>query len=53
MNNQQTRALVRIRERGRVEALMREHTNPVEDSLNFTCGKTSRRPSSPGLTLVR
>jgi len=32
---------------------MREHTNPVKDSLNLTCGKTSRRQSNPGLTLVR
>src|SRR5882724_13046332 len=39
-------------EGARVEALMREHTNPVKDSLNLTCGKTPRRPSNPGLTVV-
>jgi GntR family transcriptional regulator, vanillate catabolism transcriptional regulator len=40
-------------ESARVEALMREHTNPVKDSLNLTCGRTPRRPSNPGLTIVR
>jgi len=54
--HRQHHCIVESIERGesaRVEALMREHTNPVKDSLNLTCGKTSRRQSNPGLTLVR
>jgi GntR family transcriptional regulator of vanillate catabolism len=54
--HRQHHCIVESIERGesaRVEALMREHTNPVKDSLNLTCGKPSRRPSNPGLTIVR
>ena len=54
--HRQHHCIVESIERGesaRVEALMREHTNPVKDSLNFTSGRISRRPSNPGLMLVR
>jgi GntR family transcriptional regulator of vanillate catabolism len=40
-------------EGARVEALMREHANPVKDSLNLPGIKASQRPSNTGLTMVR
>jgi len=40
-------------EGARVEALMREHANPVKDSLNLPGIKASQRPSTTGLAIVR
>ena len=40
-------------EGGRVEALMREHANPVKDSLNLPGIQTVRRPLLPALAVVR
>ena len=54
--HRQHHCIVESIERGesaRVEALMREHTNPVKDSLNLSSGKAARRASNPGLTVVR
>jgi GntR family transcriptional regulator, vanillate catabolism transcriptional regulator len=48
--------IVAALERGegaRVEALMREHANPVKDSLNLPGIKVTQRQPSPGLALVR
>jgi GntR family transcriptional regulator of vanillate catabolism len=39
-------------ESARVEALMREHANPVKDSLNLPGIKASQRQSNPPLTIV-
>jgi len=47
--------IVEALERGegaRVEALMREHANPVKDSLNLPGIKASQRASNPPLTVV-
>lgn len=40
-------------EGARVESLMREHANPVKDSLNLPGIKVSQRQSNPGLAVVR
>jgi GntR family transcriptional regulator, vanillate catabolism transcriptional regulator len=40
-------------ESARVEALMREHANPVKESLNLPGIKTSQRGSNQPLTVVR
>jgi GntR family transcriptional regulator of vanillate catabolism len=39
-------------ESARVEALMREHANPVKDSLNLPGIRASHRPANPTLTIV-
>jgi GntR family transcriptional regulator of vanillate catabolism len=39
-------------EGARVEALMREHTNPVKESLNLPGLRTAHRPANPALTVV-
>jgi GntR family transcriptional regulator of vanillate catabolism len=39
-------------EGARVEALMREHANPVKDSLNLPGIKAAQRPSNLSLTAV-
>jgi GntR family transcriptional regulator of vanillate catabolism len=39
-------------EGARVEALMREHANPVKDSLNLPGIRAAQRPSNPSLTAV-
>jgi GntR family transcriptional regulator of vanillate catabolism len=47
--------IVEAIERGegaRVEALMREHANPVKDSLNLPGIRAAQRPANPPLTVV-
>lgn len=47
--------IVEAMERGegaRVEALMREHANPVKESLNLPGIRASQLPSNPSLTVV-
>ena len=39
-------------EGARVEALMREHTNPVKDNLNLPGIRLSQRPANPTLNIV-
>jgi GntR family transcriptional regulator of vanillate catabolism len=39
-------------EAARVEALMREHANPVKDSLNLPGIRAAQRPANPPLTVV-
>jgi GntR family transcriptional regulator, vanillate catabolism transcriptional regulator len=54
--HQQHHYIVSALERGegaRVEALMREHTNPVKENLNITVSGGADREAKPRLTLVR
>ncbi len=39
-------------EGARVESLMREHTNPVKESLNLPGMRAAHRPANPALTVV-
>ena len=41
------------REGSRVEALMREHTNPVKENLNIPASSGEDREAKPHLALVR
>ena len=54
--HRQHHVIVAALERGesaRVEALMREHANPVKESLNLPGMKAAQRPLNPTLTIVR
>jgi GntR family transcriptional regulator of vanillate catabolism len=54
--HRQHHSIVSALERGegaRVEALMREHTNPVKENLNLQEGGAESRDSKPRLALVR
>jgi GntR family transcriptional regulator, vanillate catabolism transcriptional regulator len=53
--HQQHHCIVAALERGesaRAEALMREHANPVKDSLNFRANNGKQRETKPKLSLV-